>query len=194
MRFSWMILSLFLSHQAFAEVRLSLFTDYSTPTLNTSATAQPSLAGATGRWAWGGGLMLGIPLYEESIFLQAGATYVPRTLSDGQTTTTLNFAEIPIQLRFWLTKHIVLGLGGYYAQGLGSARVVGPAGSNSPSFESLGIANSDYGAIASLGIQKHIVKGVAVFLEGLYMRGLKDVGGNAKWSELSGLLGIRFAL
>ncbi len=67
--------------------------------------------------------MLGVPIYDEDVFIQAGALYIPRTVSDGQTTTTFNFIEIPLQVRIWLTKHIVFGAGGYYAQGLGSASV-----------------------------------------------------------------------
>jgi hypothetical protein len=148
------------------------------------ASLPSSGASQSGKWGVGGGLLLEFPLSEYWAF-ELGGLDVPRSVSQ---VGSLRYAELPLQLRYWLGHHFVIGARGYYAQGIG----------DTAAFSNAGIKTTDYGVLASIGVQKHIVPGFAALLEGRYNYALNDIaqsahaaGGPVHWSEWQVLFGFR---
>lgn len=140
-----------------------------------------STQGQQGKWGLGGGVLMELPLAEYWGF-ELGGLDVPRTLNQ---VGTLNYVEVPIELRYWLCHHVVIGAGGYFAKSMG----------DSTTFSNAGIKTSDYGALASIGVQKHVVPGFAVLLEGRYNYSLNNIDSSqGHWSEMQVLFGFRIGM
>ena len=126
-----------------------------------------------------------LPLSEYWGF-ELGGLDVPRSINQ---VGTLQYVKIPFELRHWLCHHVVIGAGGYYAQSVG----------DSSAFSNAGIKTSDYGVLASFGVQKHLIPGFAVLAEGRYDYSLNSIAqspmaGPSHWSEFQVLFGFRIGM
>lgn len=106
---------------------------------------------------------------------------VPQT---DTSTDSLNYIELPVILRAWLTPMFSLGAGGYYAQGIGSK------------FSGSGVTKNDYGAIGSAQLRLPM-GGSAFLLDGRYNYGFKNVNASSvaldlKYREIELLVGVTF--
>jgi hypothetical protein len=148
-----------------------------------SSSGSSSGSSQSGKWGLGGGLLLEFPFAEYWTF-ELGGLDISRSLDQ---VGTLKYAQIPLQLRYWFGHHFVIGAGGYYAQGIG----------DTAAFSNAGYKTSDYGVLASIGVQKHIVPGFRVLLEGRYDYSLNSIAqsahatGASHWSETQILFGFR---
>jgi len=161
----------------YASPMVSLVGDLNHASLTDSST--------TGKWGLGGGLLVELPLSEYWGF-ELGGLDVPRSINQ---LGTLQYVKLPFELRHWLCHHVVIGAGGYYAQSIGDASA----------FSNAGLKTSDYGVLASIGVQKHLVPGFAVLAEGRYDYSLNNVAqfsaaGPSHWSEFQVLFGFRIGM
>lgn len=130
---------------------------------------------------------------------EIGALYVTRKFdstasftalgapSSTVTANTLHYVEIPVALRFWLSPRFSIGVGGYYASGLGSS-----------DFTAASTKKSDYGALGSAQLRLPLGGSTALLLDGRYEYGLANVDtsgyGNQKYRTVQGMAGLCFGM
>jgi hypothetical protein len=108
--------------------------------------------------------------------------------------TSQNVIEVPILFRVHLLPMVNLGVGPYFAYGVGDFTSSG----TSQSYQAASTSRTDYGAEASAQIKFPIAPGIHVSAEGRYVLGLKEESTNsstsAKNREIQVLAGLTFGL
>jgi hypothetical protein len=129
--------------------------------------------------------------------LELGAFYFQRkfrTIADTTYDFTSEILQGQLLLRFWMSKVISLGVGGYYGITLGRLRYESPSGD----FESSYARSYDYGAIGSFRITfpQKANKKRRWFVDARYSFGFVSVvsSGYARYEDAQILLGIRFGV
>ncbi len=150
--------------------------------------------------SYGGGAQLEFPLGPR-LGLEIGGVYLPRTFKFADSSIplsfniTLNYVQIPVQFRIWLSRIMNIGLGGYYAVGTGTS-----VGGVSGNFSDFNYKTSDYGVLGSVGFNFPLGSSVGLLVEGRYALGLADIqstpnpAGTTKWSDIQGIVGLRFGM
>ena len=208
------LLGLLATPAAFAGVRASLLGvgTLSMPTASLSvdvagvSTAFPS---PTGKFGFGGGLLLEVPL-SMRLALELGGVYYQRKFSIDETTLggsliTLSFPtlEVPLTLNIHFNRFIMLSLGGY---------VTAPAGKGSATFadgtfvdatySDFLLRNMNFGVLGGLGLCLPLGSKAALRVEGRYHLALQNsidadtlaAQATASWkqNELQALVGLTF--
>lgn len=162
-----------------AGVRFSLFGDLDSSSYSTGGS---SSAGEPG---FGGGLGLEIPLGAMTGLELGGVLLNRRNQIDA------SWVQIPVLYRLWLGEVLTLGVGGYYARGIGSAT----AGGVSESFASAGYTVDDFGLMGAVGLNIPLPS-FSLMVEGRYGFGVYNVsaiqGTSATFNDFEILAGIRF--
>lgn len=118
-----------------------------------------------------------------AVGFQLGAVYMKRiTARDGGGLNTFPFVQLPLALRLWIGRKVVLSGGGYWAQGMGS-------------FPSIGVRSYDYGAFGGVTFNFPIAILTAMFFDFRYLHGLADISsikGDTTWRDVQCLVGFKF--
>jgi Outer membrane protein beta-barrel domain len=148
---------------------------------NTTGTA--SASSSSNGTSFGGGVLLAgslAPMFQ----LEVGALYLPRTItasdnSGDSLNTTFNTLQVPVVLRLSPAPILSLGVGGYFAEGLGSVSQTATSGGVSQtSTESYSAANwsaTDFGLLGSIRLGAPVAPLVKLFVDGRYVMGLKNL-------------------
>jgi hypothetical protein len=144
---------------------------------------------------YGGGAQIEFGL-GPMVGLEIGAVYLGRKfqVSGSAVQTTTNYAQIPVQLRYWVGRYFSLGAGGYFAQAIGDVKF---SDGSSASYASLNEKTSDYGLIGSVGLNAPLSPTASLFAEGRFAYGLDDQNtpaqaNPARWQDIQVLVGLRF--
>lgn len=151
--------------------------------------------------SFGGGLVFGIPLSKVTTF-EFGGLYLPRkyknTVLDIEVVTTVPQIEVPLNLRFKLSRAFSLIAGGYVGMGMGKVKTAALGVTTESTFAENNMATMDYGATGGISIDIPIGKTSELVLEGRYVYGLADLAkdGDVKFNmrAIDALLGLRFEL
>lgn len=118
----------------------------------------------------GGGLLLEIP-FNRRLGFELDALYLSRVYDDSQNgLTTLRFAQGIAGFRYHASWTISFLVGGYYGTGIGKIKVAG----DTATYKEWGFKTGDYGLVGGLGLDFHLGRVVAFFLEGRYTYGLSN--------------------
>lgn len=88
----------------------------------------------------------------DDVTVDFGLHYMMRKFSDTTTSYGLNYLQVPVVARYWIIPMVNVGVGGYYALGMGDLTAT-PTGGTSVSvpLATAGINSGDFGAIFSVG-------------------------------------------
>jgi hypothetical protein len=161
----------------------------------------------TAKAAPAGGVLVGTRFTElfgmdvSFLYLQRASSSVGEILPGTQATTTLTMKQFQIApvARFWFNDYFSMGVGGYYAYGLGSidAHIVStafPTGSQDASVPYEGRAHrSDGGLVGSVAFHYPVTDNSRFIVDGRYTQGLvnlDETGGSVKFRDIQALLGF----
>jgi len=148
---------------------------------------------------FGGGFLFEIPIdHRQRVGLELDLLIMNRkfntNLVGGLETDSMTFINVPILLRAWVGKVLNVGIGWYFARGIGGVTRSMVDTSVSTSFGGVGIHAYDYGALAALCINVPF-RNLSWFIEGRYQYGFFDAATGAadQWKNRDSqlLLGLR---
>jgi hypothetical protein len=199
----WAVATLLALPSANAGLRFSVFGAGTFSSIkNTAAVATTTSSAKLGI---GGGAQLELML-GQVVGLELGGLYLQRKFSTTDSLlaitaeSTFTYVQIPLQVRFWLGRFVTLGVGGYYAMGLGDIKSTALGIPITTTYAAAGTKTSDYGLLGSLGFNIPLGTSVAILAEGRYAYGMqdlnvtKDPAGTAKWRDMQALIGLRFGM
>lgn len=113
-------------------------------------------------------------------------------------TTTQTGIEVPVLVRYWPVHVFSVGLGGYYMKYLGNLNyevtLNGVTGNTTSTYAAANQTTSDYGLVASIGIDIPIGLMTGLVVDARYEHGLKNnfPSGDVKFRDFTGIVGVRF--
>ena len=162
----------------------------------------------SGKVGLGGGALVDFGILPMLSF-QVGGLYVTRTYTDtvGAVVITdqLHYLEVPAQFRLMLGRVFSVGLGGYWAVGMGNiTQTNGSVTNSNVTYGNFGLKNHDLGLIGSLNAAIPLGAMVQLYAEGQYLYGLQNELTDAaitasptssyKNRDIQFLLGLRFGM
>ncbi|MBI3558651.1 MAG: PorT family protein [Deltaproteobacteria bacterium] len=157
----------------------------------------------------GGGAELSIP-FSSNMSFDIGALYIQRKYKDDITggllkgfsaVQTQGAVEIPVLLRWWLGSVFSVGVGGYYVSYMGNIKntTTTPAGVSTDTmltYADAGQTKSDVGLSLAVGLDIPMGMMTGLVIDGRYNYGLKNQSttGTAKFSDMQGIIGLRFGM
>jgi hypothetical protein len=169
-----------------------------------SSTTSPKLG-------YGGGFLID-SMMTPGVGFEIGALYITRKTEldgfsvNGGAASNLDVKttaiQVPVLLRFHLLPMISIGLGGYWAYGIGNVNSTDTSGNSlaSGSYSTELIKQSDFGLLGSVGLRLPLgTGGVKLLIDGRYAYGLTDFNNGAytttaKYRDVQGLVGLSFPL
>ncbi len=180
------------AHPSYALVKVSIVGDVNSSKIEGSLPASEPSAAKVGI---GGGLLLELPFG-----LEIGALYHPRQLGTGSENLSARYLMVPVQMRAYPIPYFTLGLGGYYAQGIGNIQNEFASTKTSETFAQMEFKKSDFGLLGTVGFDLPMGALISLIIEGRYAYGLTGLGKSSsvyrdsKWRDVHGLVGFRFGL
>ena len=208
-----MAITAILGSSAFAGPRVSLVGvgHYGTLKATNLVDASANLIEGKAKLGMGGGLLFEFPL-GRTVGLELGGLYYQKKFdvkgADAAGVSTLdvtfkyNTIQVPLLLKFWLSRGVVLGLGGYAASGTGKVKttdnLTGEAAEST--FAEAGQYNLDYGLLGNVAFAIPLSGKASLLIDGRYMLGMAnqyirdpgEVTGTLKTTDIQGLVGLRF--
>jgi hypothetical protein len=153
---------------------------------------------------FGGGAILDFHLMERTQFEVSGL-YINRKTDDTTTgvITSSNAIQVPVLLRFYLHPMFSIGVGGYWAHGIGTVKTEDSGGdvTSTGSYASQSLKTNDDGLVASVAVRFPITQTMRLLVDARYNYGLSNVytdplgtGGTSKNRDIQALVGLQFAL
>lgn len=149
--------------------------NFTNPTFSTTSTTGLGLSGGA---TAGFGLLASSELMPGFV-LEIGALWVPRKFSNddssGQSLSTTNakWLEVPLLLRFTGLPLVSIGIGPYYAHGLGNVVISQPATPDtSVDYSAVGQTQNDFGLEGSVGARIPVVPQIGIVADLRYLFGL----------------------
>ncbi len=183
--FSAILLALTFTPQAHAlELEAVAGMDLSTPRFSPAGQYSTTSSGM----GYGVGALASIDLIP-GFEAEIGAIFIPRdfstTLGGSETQTILNSLILPFQVRYKLHSLFSVGLGAYFATGVGNvSKLSGPVGSDlvaanpSPNYPGAGLTSTDLGMLASARLRFPLLPTVAWFIDARYLVGVTNLESN----------------
>jgi hypothetical protein len=153
---------------------------------------------------FGGGAILDFHLMERTSF-EVGGLYINRKLDDTTTgvITSTHAIQVPVLLRFYLHPMISIGVGGYWAHGVGSVNTEDSSGNvlSTGSYADNDTKVNDYGLVGSVAVRFPLSQTMRLLIDARYNYGLSNVytdplaaGDTSKDRDIQALVGLQFAL
>jgi len=172
-----------------------------------SGTTTPTVSG---KFSFGGGALLTMPIGPR-VGLEVGALYITRkneanpALGSSQDITNTSHAiQVPVLLKFHLFPAFHVGVGGYWAQGIGSVdsnNATTGVDNSSQTYSGANLKQTDYGLVGAAGFSFPLGGGTRLLAEGRYNYGLANIftdpnstGATEKYRDLQAVVGLSFAL
>jgi len=199
-KLQWNLILLMASVEAHGMV-LSEFGAINFSLPSNQSSQNPNLSTAPGL-SFGGGISLSFRIYKQ-IDLESGLIYVNRSFSTSSpqldpSHTSFSTTQIPLLARYWLNDYTSLGLGPYWAHGVGNVTVSSTSQSSLLSFSDLGWAVDDYGIQISVRYMTPISLLVNFIVDARINAGLTDLEttthGTLRFCELQSWVGIALVL
>ena len=193
--FLFFILFFLLSDFSYAKFSVVGLSNFSVPRVNVDGNDVP----ISSKLGFGGGFLFEIPIdHRQRVGLELDLLIMNRkfntNLVGGLETDSMTFINVPILLRAWVGKVLNVGIGWYFARGIGGVTRSMVDTSVSTSFGGVGIHAYDYGALAALCINVPF-RNLSWFIEGRYQYGFFDAATGAadQWKNRDSqlLLGLR---
>jgi hypothetical protein len=153
---------------------------------------------------FGGGAVLDFHLMERTSF-EVGGLYINRKLDDttAGTITSSHAIQVPVLLRFYLHPMISIGVGGYWAHGVGNINNEDSNGNilSTGSYADNNTKVNDEGLVGSVAVRFPITQTMRLLIDARYNYGLTNVytdplssGATSKDRDIQALVGFQFAL
>jgi hypothetical protein len=153
----------------------------------------------SGQVTLGFGALVGFDILK-AFQLEGAVLYIPRSYNNGLQTTTFTMLEIPVVFRFTALKFINFGAGVYYATGLGNynIQVNTVSSSTAADYTATGINRTDFGVLASVGLNIPLLPELKLLADLRYYLGLQNLyvnpsAGTFNLRDLQLLAGIKFS-
>lgn len=146
------------------------------------------------KMGFGGGLAMDWG-FTNNIGLLVDVQYMIRENSSLATKSRFAYLHIPLQLRFSFLSIMYVGVGGYFASGLGTVK--NSLNGTTRTYAAARYKTSDFGATGTLGVKIPLGKEMFIPVELRYNFGLADqnspvTAGSAKWRSFDILTGFMF--
>jgi len=147
----------------------------------------------------GGGL-----LFENTVVngvrLEWGAIYMVRGFVNNSVSSRFDFysMQFPLTVKYYVNRAFFIGLGGYYAHGMGNVYMNPTSGGDTQysTYGDLGLSADDFGLLVSMGTKLNLVPRIALFMDVRYLYGLQNIsnipGVGIRLADYQALVGLRF--
>jgi hypothetical protein len=153
---------------------------------------------------FGGGAILDFHLMERTSF-EVGGLYINRKVDDTTvgTITSSHAIQVPVLLRFYLHPMFSIGIGGYWAHGVGNINNEDSNGNitSTVSYAANDTKTDDEGLVGSVAVRFPLTQTMRLLIDARYNYGLTNVytdpsgvGATSKNRDIQALVGLQFAL